>query len=77
MAQSKVGAVAHSGIGGNRDAINKLTPPSESNTTKYLADLQQAGVDLDKTVKSQIDVLMPAVQANEGLIAGIVVPRTP
>lgn len=60
-----------------RDAINKLTPPSENNTTKYLADLQQAGVDLDKTVKSQIDVLMPAVQANEGLIAGIVVPRTP
>jgi hypothetical protein len=28
-------------------------------------------------VKSQIDVLMPAVAANEGLIAGTVVTRTP
>ena len=59
------------------DAINKLTPPSENDTTKYLADLKKAGVDLDKTVKSQIDVLMPAVEANEGLITGTVVPRTP
>jgi len=42
-----------------------------------LADLKKAGVDLTKTVKSQIDVLMPAVEANEGLITGIVVPRTP
>jgi hypothetical protein len=58
-------------------AINKLTPPNENDTTKYLADLKKAGVDLDKTVKSQIDVLMPAVEANEGLIAGTVVPRTP
>lgn len=60
-----------------QDAINKLTPPSENDTTKYLADLKKAGVDLTKTVKSQIDVLMPAVEANEGLITGTVVPRTP
>jgi hypothetical protein len=59
------------------DAINKLTPPSENNTAKYLAELKNAGVDLDKDVKSQIDVLMPAVAANEGLIAGTIVPRTP
>ena len=60
-----------------QDAINKLTPPSENDTVKYLADLKKAGVDLTKTVKSQIDVLMPAVEANEGLITGTVVPRTP
>lgn len=60
-----------------RDAINKLTPPSENDTAKYLDDLKAAGVDLDKDVKSQIDVLMPAVAANEGLIAGTVVKRTP
>ena len=60
-----------------RDAINKLTPPSENDTAKYLAELTNAGVDLDKDVKSQIDVLMPAVAANEGLIAGTIVPRTP
>lgn len=60
-----------------RNAINKLTPPSENDTDKYLAELKDAGVDLDKEVKSQIDVLMPAVAANEGLIAGIVVARTP
>ena len=58
------------------DAINKLTPPSENDTVQYLADLKRAGVDLDKDVKSQIDVLMPAVAVNEGLIAGIVVKRT-
>lgn len=60
-----------------RDAINKLTPPSENDTAKYLTELKNAGVDLDKDVKSQIDVLMPAVAANEGLIAGTVVTRTP
>lgn len=60
-----------------RDAINKLTPPSENDTAKYLAELKNAGVDLDKDVKSQIDALMPAVAANEGLIAGIIVTRTP
>ena len=59
------------------DAINKLTPPSENDTAKYLAELKDAGVDLDKDVKSQIDVLMPAVAANEGLIVGTVVTRTP
>jgi hypothetical protein len=32
-------------------------------------------VDLDKDVKSQIDVLMSAVQANAGMITGVVVPR--
>ncbi|HEX8110652.1 MAG TPA: hypothetical protein VF516_23130, partial [Kofleriaceae bacterium] len=58
-----------------RDAINKLTPPSENDTTAYLAKLEAAGVDLDKDVKSQIDVLMPAVEANEGMITGIEVQR--
>jgi hypothetical protein len=60
-----------------RDAINQLTPPSENDTAGYLAQLKAAGVDLDKTVTSQIDVLMPAVEANEGLIAGISLRRTP
>jgi hypothetical protein len=60
-----------------RDAIDKLTPPSENDTAGYLAGLQRAGVDLDKTVASQIDALMPAVEANEGLIAGTVVQRLP
>jgi len=59
------------------NAINKLTPPSENNTAKYLAELKNAGVDLDKDVKSQIDLLMKAVAANEGLIAGTIIPRTP
>ena len=60
-----------------KDAINKLTPPSENDTDDYLAKLKAAGIDLDKDVKSQIDVLMPAVEANEGLIAGIEVTRVP
>ena len=60
-----------------RAAIDKLTPPSENDTAKYLTDLQNAGVDLDKTIKSQIDTLMPAVQVNEGLIAGIEITRVP
>jgi hypothetical protein len=59
------------------DAINKLTPPTENDTTKYLADLKSAGVDLDKDVASQIDLLMTAVEANEGMITGTVVPRAP
>jgi len=58
-----------------KDAINKLTPPSENDTAGYLAKLKAAGVDLDKDVKSQIDVLMPAVEANEGMITGIEVTR--
>lgn len=60
-----------------RDAINKLTPPSENDTTRYLNQLAAAGVRLDKTVKSQIDTLMTGVEANEGLIAGTVVRRLP
>jgi hypothetical protein len=60
-----------------RDAINQLTPPNENDTAGYLAQLKAAGVDLDKTVKSQIDELMPAVEANEGLIPGIFLLRTP
>lgn len=58
-----------------KDAINKLTPPSENDTAGYLAKLKAAGVDLDKDVKSQIDRLMPAVEANEGMITGIEVTR--
>lgn len=60
-----------------KDAINKLTPPSENDTTQYLADLKAKGIDLDKDVKSQIDLLMSAVQANEGLIEGTEVQRVP
>jgi len=59
-----------------RDAIAKLTPPSENDTERYLRELEKAGVDLDKDVNSQIDVLMPAVAASEGVIAGIEVPRS-
>jgi hypothetical protein len=60
-----------------RDAINKLTPPSENDTGQYLADLEEAGVDLDKNVKSQIDTLMKGVEANEGLTEGTEVDRVP
>lgn len=60
-----------------RNAINKLTPPSENDTTHYLAELKKAGVDLDKDVLSQIDVLMEAIEANEGMIEGIEVTRVP
>ena len=66
-----------------RDAIwnpktkTGLTPPSENDTEGYLAQLKKAGVDLDKDVKSQIDAFMKAVEANEGLISGIEVTRTP
>jgi hypothetical protein len=59
-----------------RAAIQKLTPPSENDTDKYLKQLQAAGVDLDKDVQSQIDVLMPAVEASEGMITGVEVPRS-
>jgi uncharacterized protein DUF4157 len=58
-----------------KDAIGKLTPPSENNTTSYLAKLKAAGVDLDKDVKSQIDKLMAAVQTNEGRDTGIELKR--
>ena len=40
-----------------------------------LADLEAAGVKLNQNVESQIDVLMKGVEANEGLIAGIIVER--
>ncbi|MBT1072036.1 hypothetical protein [Pelotalea chapellei] len=60
-----------------RNAIDRLTPPSENDTTHYLAELKKAGVDLEKNVSSQIDVLMKAIETNEGLIAGIEVPRIP
>ncbi|TMQ06287.1 MAG: DUF4157 domain-containing protein [Deltaproteobacteria bacterium] len=60
-----------------RDAIEALTPRVENNTDRYLADLEKAGVDLDKDVKSQIDILMPAVAKNEGKDQGKVVPRSP
>jgi len=56
-------------------AIEKLTPRNENDTDAYLKKLAAAGVDLDKDVKSQIDVLMSAVQANEGMITGVVVAR--
>ncbi|SEL78745.1 hypothetical protein SAMN05216359_1179 [Roseateles sp. YR242] len=60
-----------------KDAINKLTPPSENDTKKYLAELTKAGVDTEKDVKSQIDTLMTGVEANEGLISGTEVKRVP
>lgn len=59
-----------------RAAIEKLTPPSENDTAAYLKRLAAAGVDLDKDVQSQIDTLMSAVEANEGMIAGIEVTRS-
>jgi hypothetical protein len=57
------------------DAIKKLTPKEENDTPAYLAKLKAAGVDLDKDVKSQIDKLMSAVEANEGMITGIELTR--
>jgi hypothetical protein len=60
-----------------RNAINKLTPPSENNTDAYLSKLEKSGVNLDKDVASQIDLLMAGVEANEGLIAGTEVQRVP
>ena len=59
-----------------RDAIAKLTPPNENDTERYLRELERAGVDLDKDVNSQINVLMPAVALSEGVIAGVEVPRS-
>ena len=60
-----------------RKAVDKLTPPSENDTATYLANLKKAGVDLDKNISSQIDKLMTAIEANEGLIEGTEVPRVP
>lgn len=58
-----------------KDAVAKLTPESENDTKGYLAQLKAAGVDLDKDVKSQIDVLMSAIEASEGTIVGVIVTR--
>jgi hypothetical protein len=58
-----------------KDAIAKLTPDFENDTKQYLKDLKAQGIDLEKDVKSQIDVLMPAVEKNEGMIAGTEIPR--
>ena len=60
-----------------RDAAAKLTPSSENDTEQYLKDLQAQGVNLDDTVKSQIEKIMEAVEKNEGMKAGIQVPRSP
>jgi hypothetical protein len=60
-----------------RDAVAKLTPPSENDTKQYLKDLQAQGVNLDDTVKSQIDKIMEAVKKNEGMKEGTEVPRSP
>jgi len=59
-----------------KEAIEKLTPRSENKTDLYLKHLASAGVDLDKDVKSQIDVLLPAVETNEGMIPGVEVARS-
>ncbi len=60
-----------------RDAINKLTPPSENNTERYLNQLQAAGINLDQDINSQIDLVMKGVEANEGLIQGTEIARVP
>ena len=60
-----------------KDAINKLTPPNENDTSNYLAELKASSIDLDKDVQSQIDTLMVAVEKNEGLIKGIEIQRIP
>lgn len=60
-----------------KDAVAKLTPESENDTTAYLAQLKAAGVDLDKDVKSQIDLLMSAIEKSEGTIVGVIVTRAP
>jgi hypothetical protein len=59
-----------------RAAIQKLTPPSENDTEGYLKKLAAAGIDLEKDVKSQIDALMSAVEANEGMISGVIIARS-
>ena len=58
-------------------AVNKLTPPIENNTVHYLNQLKLSGVELETDVKSQIDLLMKVIEANEGMIEGIIVPRLP
>ena len=58
-----------------RTAVEALTPPSENDTSKYLNDLENAGINLDDTVKNQIEKLMPAIKTNEGLIEGSTISR--
>ncbi len=58
-------------------AVEKLTPSSENNTTRYLKELENSGIDLKGTVRSQIDPLMQAIERNEGMLAGVVVNRRP
>jgi len=59
-----------------RAAIKRLTPPSENNTARYLKRLADAGIDLNKSVESQIDKLMSAVEENEGMIHGVEIQRS-
>lgn len=59
-----------------RDAVAKLTPPSENDTARYIKNLESQGINVDETVESQIDNLMTAIEANEGLIVGTEVPRS-
>lgn len=59
-----------------REAVEKLTPRSENDTDSYLKALAKGGVDLDKKVAPQIDVLMREVEKNEGLIEGITLTRS-
>ena len=54
-----------------------MTPAGENDTTQYLADLKRAGFEIDKDVPSQMGSLMTAIEANEGLIAGIEIDRLP
>jgi hypothetical protein len=42
-----------------------------------VAKLKKAEVDLDKNASSPIEVPMEAIEADEGLIAGIEVPEVP
>jgi hypothetical protein len=52
-----------------------LTPPHENDTERYLKSLEKAGIDLDATMKSQVDALMTAIESSEGMIEGILVGR--
>jgi len=58
-----------------REAVGALTPPSENDTAAYLVQLEDQGIDLDATVESQIDALMSAIEANEGMIEGVLIAR--
>jgi hypothetical protein len=60
-----------------KSAIGLLTPPSENNTSRYMQYLTSQGVNVDKKVADQIDTLMKAVRAAEGMISGTEIDRTP